>query len=97
MPPTHPLPHIEVRATGTGGPRSAEVPFLTLFEPSSFKSAESFGQTMSKVAPLGKRDEARATSKSAALCRSELVAPGPEGPATIVLLVLFGNQSELWE
>ena len=34
---------------------AAEVPFLTLFEPESSPDADWFGQTMSRVAPLGKR------------------------------------------
>jgi len=49
MPPTHPE-----------WTCSLEVPFLTLFEPWFFKSAGCCGQTMSKVAPLGKGSEKRA-------------------------------------
>ena len=59
------------QCSGWVKPRSAEVPFLTLFGPPSFKSAGCFEQTMLKVAPLGKRAGKRPTWKSEAHTRSE--------------------------
>jgi len=56
---------------GRERPRAAEVPFLTLFELLLFQSARWLGQTMLKVAPLGKRADGRAASKSEATTRSE--------------------------
>ncbi len=69
--PHHPPPSMCVVEFRAGGPRSAEVPFLTLFEPPSFGSARCFGQTMSRVAPHGKRAEVRVTSKSETTNRSD--------------------------
>ena len=62
--PTHPPQYMCVLAQRSGGPRRTEVPFLTLSEQATFESAESHGQTMSRVAPLGKRVQIRPTSQS---------------------------------
>ena len=80
--PHHPPPGTDiVTFQGGWGHVRRRCPFLTLFETCAFLSAERFRQTMSKVPPLGKRDEVRSTSKSVALCRSEPVPAGPKGPA----------------
>jgi hypothetical protein len=55
------VPGILTGSAFDDGPRSAEVPFLTLFDFLLFKSERYLGQTMLKVAPLGKRVWVRAT------------------------------------